>query len=61
MSDPITTAEARDILGVASVSTVTRMVVRGELKPAAKLANGQLLFNTADVEALAEKRKEGKA
>jgi excisionase family DNA binding protein len=56
MPDLITTREASDLLGVV-VSTVTRMVERGDLTPVQKLASGQLLFDRETVQALAEKRK----
>lgn len=53
--DPVTSAEALTILGLANRSSISLLVRCGDLKPWRKLSAGYL-FDRADVEALAAKR-----
>lgn len=57
-TDLVNTAQAREILGKASPSTIARMVAAGKLVPVTKLPGlrGAYLFHRADVEALAKGR-----
>jgi len=59
MPDLITSPEAAAMLGV-SVRTVHRKIEEGRLTPAKKLPGptGAYLFNRADVEALAQQRRD---
>ena len=54
----LNTAEAASLLG-RSVSTISRLVRDGELKPAMRVGGGpggSMFFNRRDVEALAKKK-----
>lgn len=54
--DLITTAEALEVLGKSSATTISRYVTAGKLTPARKLPGlrGAYLFRRADVERLAD-------
>jgi hypothetical protein len=56
--DLITSRQALDVLGLAHPASITRLVQSGRLTPAQRLPGrtGALLFNRADVEALAAER-----
>jgi hypothetical protein len=57
-TDLVNTAQARELLGKASPSTIARWVASGKLVPAHKLPGlrGAYLFHRTDVEALAKGR-----
>lgn len=57
-TDLVNTAQARELLGKASPSTIARWVAAGKLVPAHKLPGlrGAYLFHRTDVEALAKGR-----
>lgn len=57
-TDEITSREAMEILGLTSLSTISKYVGYGKLTPSRRLSTGQFLFWRHDVQRLADRYRE---